>query len=1415
MNTEQEFQLALAHQQAGRFPQARDLCLQILRQHPEYPPALHLLGTLARSAGRLDIAADMLGKAVRAAPDAAGPHYDLGVTRALQGDPAAAATCFERALELQPGHAEALMGLGNLLLERGQADAAADCYRRIVAADPNAVMAYYNLGLACFRADRLDESADHYRRALALKPDSAEAALNLGITLSRQDKPDEAILFLRRAQAGLPGNPVAPYNLALALLNHGRPEEAEAYFRQALALDPNYGEACLNLGNTLIRLGRLDEALGYCRKAVELRPDSADARLTLGLALHDQGRLDEAAACYEQAIALQPGFAEAYSNLANTRLDQGRLDEALRLCRKTIELAPDFAGGHYNLGLVLFGQHRLDEAEASYRRAIALKPDYVEAHANLGTTLTYLGRTDAAMRSFEQALALNPDSDGAHSARLYSMLYLAQTTPAALLAAHREFAARCEVPLNPHRRTHVNTRDPERRLRIGYVSADFRRHSVANFIEPVLTHHDRARFEVFCYYNSTERDAVTDRLVTLADRWLTCAGLTDEQLAERIRADGIDILVDLSGHTSGHRLLTFARKPAPVQVTWLGYPATTGLDAMDYRLCTLDTDPPGQEEWHSETLYRLPRTLWCYRPLTERPARGATPGAPRGQIRFGSLNNLAKVSPASLDCWAEILHAVPGSGLVMTSIPEGSIRQSLHDRFAARGIDPVRIALYGKLPYAEYWRLLTEIDIALDPFPYTGTTTTCETLWMGIPVVSLAGESSVARSGLALLKAVGLEELIARDGADYVRIATDLARDPARLERLRREIPQRFDASPLRDEAAFTRDLEAAYRDMWRQWCQPPSPRREEIQALLKAGNDLLSRGEREEAAARFDAALALQPDTPETLIALGTAFYRLGRLDTSAAAFEQALALKPDSAEACHNLGTVYMDQGRLELAAGNFQRAIGLKPDAAVPHYNLGLIRFRQGNIDEAIACNQRALALKPDLYKALNNLGVALAYQGRNREAMRCYEQAVALQPEYANPLSSRLCAMNRIAGLPAEDIHAAHRDFAARCEAPLKPRWRAHANTREPERRLRIGYVSADFRRHSVANFIEPVLARHDHQRFEVFCYYNHTERDAVTGRLIALADRWLECPRLTEDQLAERIRTDGIDILIDLGGHTDGNRLLTFARKPAPVQVTYLGYPATTGLDAMDYRLCTLDTDPPGQEAWHSETLYRLPRTLWCYRPPGARPAGGTAPALQGGRITFGSLNTYPKITPETFSVWMDILRAVPDSRLIMTAVPEGSVRRTLAERIAAQGIASDRVSVHSRVSDSAYHELMRQIDLTLDPFPYTGTTTTCETLWMGIPVVSLAGESSVARSGLALLKSVGLEELVARDGADYVRIAAELARDPARLDRLRREIPARFDASPLRDEAAFTHDLEDAYRDMWRRWCRPQPGGTT
>jgi predicted O-linked N-acetylglucosamine transferase (SPINDLY family) len=408
----------------------------------------------------------------------------------------------------------------------------------------------------------------------------------------------------------------------------------------------------------------------------------------------------------------------------------------------------------------------------------------------------------------------------AHNTRLFAMNYIATYSPEEILAAHRRYAERIETPLRPQWPAHRNDRDPDRKLKVGYVSPDFRYHSVAYFIEPVLARHDRTRIEVYGYYNWPHGDAFTRRIAAACDHWLPCASFSDDALAARVQEDGIDILVDLAGHTTGERMAMFARKPAPVQVTYLGYASSTGLSAIDYRLTTLDVDPPGNEVWYTERLYRLPHTLWCYRPNPKAPPPGPAPAGAAGFVTFGCTNNFSKVSPESIALWGEILRRVPGSRLLMTSVPEGSARGMLKESFAAHGVEPERLSLHGKVPTDQFIALCAQIDIALDPFPYTGTTTTCEILWQGVPVVTLIGRTSVTRSGYALLRTVGLPELCAVDEADYVRIAVELAGDPGRLNDLRQGMRARIEASPLRDEAGLARDIEQAYRTMWREWCR-------------------------------------------------------------------------------------------------------------------------------------------------------------------------------------------------------------------------------------------------------------------------------------------------------------------------------------------------------------------------------------------------------------------------------------------------------------------------------------------------------------------------------------------------------------------------------------------------------------------
>jgi len=590
---------------------------------------------------------------------------------------------------------------------------------------------------------------------------------------------------------------------------------------------------------------------------------------------------------------------------------------------------------------------------------------------------------------------------------------------------------------------------------------------------------------------------------------------------------------------------------------------------------------------------------------------------------------------------------------------------------------------------------------------------------------------------------------------------------------------------------------------------------------------------------------------------------HQAGKLAEAAALYEQVLALQPDYAEAHYALGNAHYGLGRPDAARQCYERAIAHDPGLYIAHYNLGNIHRQHGRLDQAVDCYRETLAIRPDYAAAQTNLALALIAQGRPDEAVAYLQipgadgREVGYEPpeaEFADVDSPRLFALNYLSIEPS-DLFAAHRRFAERFETPLKKRGQIYFLPthdpsgkkgtdlfssaenrsvpffesvpffqgpsgkgqqkinlspffRDPERRLRLGYVSPDFRHHGVTRFIEPLLTRHDRDQFEVFAYDCRAASGAAGEHIAASVDHWLPCAALSNDALAARIVADGIDVLVDLAGHTKGNRLLTFARKPAPVQVTWLGYPTTTGLAAMDYRLTTAEVDPEGADDFYTERLYRLPRTLWCYRPAPDVPAAGEAPAHRAGFVTFGSMNNFSKISPATLSLWVELLREVPDSRLLMTGVPEGSARDRLRERFAARGVGGDRLILFSRLPAAQFRELIhRHVDIALDPFPYNGTTTTCEALWMGLPVVSLKGRTAVSRSGHALLETVGLGELCAEHEAQYIGIAVKLAGDLAWLDGLRLGMRARLEASPLRDEAGFTRDVESAYRAMWQAWC--------
>ena len=569
------------------------------------------------------------------------------------------------------------------------------------------------------------------------------------------------------------------YELAVRHHRVGQLEQALALYRQILAADPNHAETWSNLGTVLKKKGELGEAIEAFRRAVALRPSYAEAYNNLGNALKSAGQTEEAIAAYRQALALRPQFPQAWFNLGNVLKDAGRLDDAISAYRQALALQANFPAAHANLGNAMKDRADLDEAIACYRKSLELNPD-----ARVASNLLYgmhFQQEDDAGRLYEQHARWN---------RTY-----AESVPRQILPQRQD-------------------PDPHRRLRIGYVSPDFNEHPVGRFMLPLLSHHDHASFEIFCYADVRKADALTERLATHADVWHDTTALSDEQLAQLVADDRIDVLVDLALHTNGNRLLMFARKPAPVQVTYLAYCSTTGVGTIDYRLTDPYFDPASSgDEFYSEKSIHLPRTWWCYQPPDSAPDVSPLPARASGNITFGCLNNFAKVTPATLSMWAQLLREAPGSSLLLHS-HEGSHRQKAQERLARDGVDPNRLQFVGRLSFAKYLEQYARIDIALDPFPFGGGTTTCDALWMGAPVISLAGRTAVSRAGLSILSNIGLPDLVAHTPDDYVRIAATLASNRPELEDLRTTLRDRMRSSPLMDAPQFARDVETAYRQI-------------------------------------------------------------------------------------------------------------------------------------------------------------------------------------------------------------------------------------------------------------------------------------------------------------------------------------------------------------------------------------------------------------------------------------------------------------------------------------------------------------------------------------------------------------------------------------------------------------------------
>lgn len=1110
------------------------------------------------------------------------------------------------------------------------------------------------------------------------------------------------------------------------------------------------------------------------RKAIKETGRGEAAEMLRSRAYDALGRGDytEARKAIGELAAVSP--REAASLLVSSYIEEGDEGGAKKALKELLALdSESVEAGFLEARVVFMGGNRVKTLERLKKlEKMSMPPAWQEKVWNLmGQCYRFLGDSQRAAEFYLKAsqAAKSPELAALeYSNYLFNLHYLPPLSPEEEKSAAKGYDKFFQkVPRYYHRRRQKS----QEKIKIGYISPDLRNHVVTRFSYALLTAYDKNRFIVYAYLTG-KGDGVSAHLAEKVDGWRDVSRCTPEEQARVIYEDGIDILVDLSGHTSGGALPVLACKPAPIQVSGIGYFASTGLSAVDYFLGDPFLDDEETEGAFTEEILLLPRSHFCYTPFRGDTLPGEAPCVEKGFITFGSFNNFTKVNDEVLGVWARILAAVPGSRLLLKAavFDYEDSREVALERIKASGIDISRVEVRGFSE--EYLQEYREMDIALDTFPYPGGGTTCDALYMGVPVVTLRGKTHGGRFGYSILENVGLGELCAKNLEGYVERAVMLAGDTEFLSSLRQKLRGMMAGSPLMDAAGYMKSLEQGYEIIWEAFLTGQKlPSFREASGLARMMERLFKAGERQQALALADA--LLEAKTP--------------------------------SRDIGEKMAILYLDGKEPE----NVHRAVSLLP----PDYAFGkFLRARafhlQGELEKAeeICKDLVQKGGLPSHWRGFeyNLLAEIYKLQGRLEESTQEYLLASEASrtltrrlEDYSNYLLLLQYRHQRPEFLFQESLGV--RKFLQEAES-------FSVNRRRKHDRIRVGYLSPDFRRHVVACFSQAFFEAADRNRFEVYGYAKCREDD-ISRKMAGKADVWRNVADSAPEEIARIIREDEIDILVELAGHTGGNSLSVMALRPAPIQICGIGYFSTTGLSSIDYFLVDEYSALPGEEKFFTEKLLRLPGSQFCYEQVLEVPESAKVSAFEEkGVITFGTMNNVNKISDEVLEAWGHILQAVPGSCLFLKhgLLEDAGRREREIARLARFGIEPSRVFWEGFTPD--YLKAYRNMDIALDTFPYPGGGTTCDALYMGIPVVSLAGKSNHERFGLSILSNVGLSELCASSAEEYVALASGLAKDRDLLRGLHLELRRRMEGSRLMNQAAYMRDLEATYEKVWEKW---------
>ena len=726
---------------------------------------------------------------------------------------------YDQILTKNPKDAEVLHYRGVIALQAGSFSEATEMIGKSLAIQPQNADAQTNMGYATMESGNLKTALKHFNKALAIFPNHQDALINKGIALMGLDDLNNSASILAKA-IEIKANPKAYYNLGRVQQKLTQPEKAIASYHQAIKLNPQYIQAYNNLSLTLKSVQKYDEAVSACKKALTFNPNFIESLTNMAAILMDMGQYDEAISTYKQVLEIVPDSTETHYNLGTVFRRIADNDNAKIFFNKAIRLTPDHCESLNHMGTLSQAEGKLEDAVNYLKKVLHSDPNHAAALNNLGQVYTAKGSIPEAINCFHQALKVTPMDQQVYSNLLFAQNYNPAYTQEHLHKEAVKWWGNYRKDIEPYKNFTIEPK-PAKRLRIGYVSGDFRRHSVSFFFEPLITHHNRQEVEVFCYSEVGNPDKVTHTIKGLSDHWVDISTIPDDTAAKKIYNDNIDILVDLSGHTGHNRLSIFARRPAPVQVSWLGYPNTTGMGCMDYRLTDNAADPDC-DEFYSEKLLRLPTGFLCFKPPDNAPQVAPLPALQSNIVTFGSFNNFSKINDQVMKCWSSILANVPDSRLLLKcrQLADKQTREQCLEKFTQLGIAAERILTLPRTKtLSDHLNCYNQVDIGLDTFPYNGTTTTCEALWMGVPVVVSDGDRHAGRVGKSIMKMFNAPELICTSETDYINKSISLATNLEELKAMRHSLRQKMQQSTLCDAVNFTINIEKAYRAIWHAWC--------------------------------------------------------------------------------------------------------------------------------------------------------------------------------------------------------------------------------------------------------------------------------------------------------------------------------------------------------------------------------------------------------------------------------------------------------------------------------------------------------------------------------------------------------------------------------------------------------------------